>query len=97
MSRHNAPALFPALIISALAMGIISALAKDQGPVNATCDQFDKSTQAWRDCAVATPASAGPAVVDAELFYAGYWLAKMAAMARRWITLVAHTSRTRGC
>lgn len=76
MSRHNAPALFPALIISALAMGIIPALAKDQGPVNATCDQFGKSTQAWRDCAVAAPASAGPAVVDAELFYAGYWLAK---------------------
>jgi len=45
MSRHNAPALFPALIISALAMGIIPALAKDLGPVNATCDQFDKSTQ----------------------------------------------------
>ena len=76
MSRLNAPARSTALIIVSLALGIVPALAKDQSPASVTCDQFEKSTQAWRDCAAAAPASAGPAVIDAELFYAGYWLAK---------------------
>ncbi len=76
MSRLNVPARGTALIMASLALGIVPALAKDQGPASVTCDRYEKSSQAWRDCAVAAPASAGPAVIDAQLFYAGYWLAK---------------------
>ncbi|MGH1419179.1 MAG: tetratricopeptide repeat protein [Hyphomicrobiaceae bacterium] len=70
--------------ISALCLGIavISggvgvqfqiAQAKDIGPVHSNCDARDKGSQAWRTC-VAKFATERQS--DAELFYAGYWLAK---------------------
>jgi tetratricopeptide (TPR) repeat protein len=48
------------------------AQAKDIGPRSSACDGASHGSAAWRDCvgAAATAAS------DAELFYAGYWLAK---------------------
>lgn len=55
---------------------VAGAEAKDIGPTNVSCDRFEKTTSAWMDCAKAAPAAAGPAQADAELFYAGYWLAK---------------------
>jgi Tfp pilus assembly protein PilF len=45
---------------------------KDQGPASAMCDQYDKASPAWRACAT----TAGARMSDAELFYAGYWLAR---------------------
>ena len=48
------------------------AFAKDTGPLSARCDGFAKDTAAWTAC-VGQPALA---MADAELFYAGYWLAK---------------------
>ena len=58
------------------ALTVIGAQAKDIGPTNVSCDQYEKTSSAWMDCAKAAPATAGPAQADAELFYAGYWLAK---------------------
>jgi len=46
--------------------------SKDSGPVNATCDGFDKALPAWADC---VREMAGSMPQD-EAFYAGYWLAK---------------------
>lgn len=46
--------------------------AKDVGPVNAACDAYDKASPAWRTCATAAALKGD----DAQLFYAGYWLAK---------------------
>lgn len=67
-------------IASSLAMGFAlassTAMAKDQGPVSGDCDQLEKTTAAWMECASKAPASAGPAVTDAQAFYAGYWLAR---------------------
>mgnify|MGYP001827467478 FL=1 len=76
MSPRSFTARTVAVSLAIFAMGLSPTFAKDQGPVSATCDQFEKSSVAWRECAAAAPASAGPAAVDAELFYAGYWLAK---------------------
>ncbi len=76
MSPRKVPARMTAVLMAYLALGLVPAPAKDQAPVSVTCDQFEKTSAAWRDCAAAAPASAGPAAVDAELFYAGYWLAK---------------------
>lgn len=50
----------------------VPASAKDTGPLSARCDGFAKDTVAWTAC-VGQPALA---MADAELFYAGYWLAK---------------------
>lgn len=61
----------------ALALGAIAAVAgpvtlsKDQGPTSA-CDTFEKSSVAWNACV--TQAKAGTS--SADLFYAGYWLAR---------------------
>lgn len=46
--------------------------AKDVGPADTVCDAHAKKSPGWRTCA-ATQAFDGS---DAELFYAGYWLAK---------------------
>lgn len=47
-------------------------LAKDPGPVNARCDGLLDTIDAWRACVGA----ADVAMPKAELFYAGYWLAR---------------------
>lgn len=47
-------------------------VAKDTGPTSAACDGFAKGTAAWTAC-VGQPTAK---MADAELFYAGYWLAK---------------------
>ena len=49
------------------------AIAKDRGPGNPACDTHAKDTPAWRACVGAASAR----MPDTELFYAGYWLAKM--------------------
>jgi tetratricopeptide (TPR) repeat protein len=46
--------------------------SKDVGPAGAVCDTHAKSSLAWRSCVGAAHAK----MLDAELFYAGYWLAK---------------------
>ena len=46
--------------------------AKDIGPQSAACDAHDKATAAWTACVGAARSD----IPDAELFYAGYWLAK---------------------
>lgn len=46
-------------------------LAKDQGPVSA-CDSHDKGSVAWNTCI----AQAKAGTSSADLFYAGYWLAR---------------------
>lgn len=46
--------------------------SKDIGPAGAVCDTHAKSSLAWRSCVGAASAK----MLDAELFYAGYWLAK---------------------
>lgn len=46
-------------------------LAKDQGPASA-CDTFAKDSAAWNSCI--SQAKAGTS--SADLFYAGYWLAR---------------------
>jgi hypothetical protein len=62
------PAL--ALAASIAAAGPVT-LAKDQGPSNA-CDTFAKNSVAWDSCI--SQAKAGTS--SADLFYAGYWLAR---------------------
>jgi tetratricopeptide (TPR) repeat protein len=75
MLQHNIRALLLAIPVAG-ALVSTAAIAKDQGPLNVTCDRYQKSSQAWMDCAERAPAAAGPDVADAEHFYAGYWLAK---------------------
>jgi tetratricopeptide (TPR) repeat protein len=58
-----------ALLSFVVAGGV--AQAKDIGPRSPACDKATHGSAAWRDCVGGT-ASNG----DAELFYAGYWLAK---------------------
>ncbi|HRN87583.1 tetratricopeptide repeat protein [Hyphomicrobium sp.] len=62
------------IILSACLAAAVAApaFAKDTGPLSAQCDGFAKGTAAWTAC-VGQPALA---MADAELFYAGYWLAK---------------------
>jgi tetratricopeptide (TPR) repeat protein len=44
---------------------------KDQGPTASRCEAFAKASAAWESCVASAAAQS-----DAELFYAGYWLAK---------------------
>lgn len=46
--------------------------SKDTGPVQAKCDGEAKGSAGWTACVGAAKAE----MPDAELFYAGYWLAK---------------------
>lgn len=48
------------------------AFSKDTGPASASCDGVAKNSDAWRACVGAARRD----MPDAELFYAGYWLAK---------------------
>lgn len=75
MMRLSVLVALSAILVAAV-LATPAAVAKDQGPASAVCDRFEKTSAAWMDCAEATPAAAGPAVADAEHFYAGYWLAK---------------------
>lgn len=80
MRRTNlkpaAPAFLTAAMLLAAGPFVGSAVGKDQGPASAACDGLEKSSEAWNVCASALPATAGPSEADAQLFYAGYWLAK---------------------
>ena len=49
--------------------GGIAEAAKDVGPSHGICDRYAKASGAWEACA-------RQAATDAQLFYAGYWLAK---------------------
>lgn len=56
----------------ALATATGASAGKDVGPAGG-CDKFTKGTPAWSDCV-------GPASLelsDADLFYAGYWMARL--------------------
>lgn len=46
--------------------------SKDVGPVHTLCDQAGRGSSEWTSCV----GGARAAMPDAELFYAGYWLAK---------------------
>jgi tetratricopeptide (TPR) repeat protein len=66
------------LALTALAAGPFAraaadqSLAKDTGPASGACDGYAKGTSLWKNCVGAASAE----MSDAELFYAGYWLAK---------------------
>lgn len=57
---------------SASSLQAQTAVAKDNGPASAVCDVHAKASLAWQSCLGAASAK----LRDAELFYAGYWLAK---------------------
>lgn len=67
-SVHKAAAL--ALAAVGIAGGVVQ--AKDIGPRSPACDEASRGSAAWHDCVGRTATAAS----DAELFYAGYWLAK---------------------
>lgn len=58
-----------------LTSGTAGLADKDVGPGSVACDHLAKGGGAWKACA----ARAASARSDAELFYAGYWLAKSGA------------------
>lgn len=60
-------------------------LAKDQGPTHARCDHLSDNQTAWLTC-IGTPSQTASA---AELFYAGYWLAKSGAYEKALSYLMA--------
>lgn len=55
--------------------GASPATAKDIGPISAACDSLDKADPAWAACLGPTKSE----LDDAQLFYAGYWLARRGA------------------
>lgn len=64
-----------ALVFTASALALAAdrtGFSKDVGPANAVCDVYSKSSAAWTSCVGAADAG----LPSAELFYAGYWLAK---------------------
>lgn len=63
------------------------AAAKDIGPRSALCDSLDKAAPGWRACL-----GTANALDDAQLFYAGYWLARGGAYeeALRYLRLARH-------
>lgn len=69
----NAVTTSAAVVACALVASVLpSVAAKDLGPADATCDSYAKASAAWRTCAAAVALEG----TDAQLFYAGYWLAK---------------------
>ncbi|MGD9668625.1 MAG: tetratricopeptide repeat protein [Hyphomicrobiaceae bacterium] len=70
----------------ALATATGASAGKDIGPAGG-CDTFSKGTSAWSDCV-------GPAaqqLSDADLFYAGYWMARLG----RYDQAIAYLSATK--
>lgn len=66
-------AILVAAVLAAPACLVAPASAfKDIGPASASCDAHDKGSAAWTACVGAVSAQRS----DAELFYAGYWLAR---------------------
>jgi tetratricopeptide (TPR) repeat protein len=61
-----------AALMAATPLFAAATVAKDQGPASTACDAFAKGSAAWTAC-VGQP---DLAMSGAELFYAGYWLAK---------------------
>ncbi len=61
---------------AAIASGLLAAAPvfafKDVGPASAACDTHAKGSAGWSACVGAASARSS----DAELFYAGYWLAR---------------------
>lgn len=65
------------LAASLVALSAVSAHAfKDTGPASAACDAHAKGSAAWTACVGGTTAASAATRSDAELFYAGYWLAR---------------------
>lgn len=69
----RATALAAALAAPAL-LALPASAFKDVGPASPACDGHAKGSPAWTACVGA--ASQAAARSDAELFYAGYWLAR---------------------
>jgi tetratricopeptide (TPR) repeat protein len=61
-----------AVVMGVLPAGAEQRIAKDVGPTLAACDAHAKGSATWMACVGAAKAG----MPDAELFYAGYWLAK---------------------
>ena len=71
---RTAPAVLAALLVSTLVSPLAAETAgswKDVGPAGA-CDQHPKDSMSWTVCVGA----ANGRMPEAELFYAGYWLAR---------------------
>lgn len=63
------------LVVAAVAVACLASSAsafKDVGPKSAACDGMEKGSAAWTACV----GTASAEKADAELFYAGYWLAR---------------------
>lgn len=79
-TRPNLPGLLAACALLGGAAVVSSPVFafKDVGPASASCDTHAKGSAAWMACVGGTPAPAAAAQArsDAELFYAGYWLAR---------------------
>ncbi len=86
--RAAALTVFGLVLVAGAIPGAIA--GKDAGPINAACDQLDKSSLAWRGCAKTLAAS----MSDSELFYAGYWLAKTGQYAQALDTLTRISDKT---
>lgn len=75
--RHRKCITALGLVVATVVGGVTGlsngAQAKDVGPVHQLCDANAKGSEAWRAC-IAESTSVRRS--DAELFYAGYWLAK---------------------
>lgn len=59
-------------LVLALATATSALAGKDIGPAGG-CDAFAKGTSAWNDCV----SPAAHQLSDADLFYAGYWMARL--------------------
>lgn len=75
MLRRAVRSLPVMALVAATGFTVDRAVAfKDVGPSSAACDAQIKDSPAWIACVGAASASANRS--DAELFYAGYWLAR---------------------
>ncbi len=75
-NRTSSAAALSLLVLLAASAAPGLPQAKDVGPSSAACDRVEKGSAAWRACIGEVSA-----LSDAELFYAGYWLAKQASYA----------------
>lgn len=81
-----------ALVSLSIAAGTQAAeriFSKDVGPANAGCDADVKGSAAWQACVGVARAG----MSDDELFYAGYWLAKIGRYAEALSYLNLSTTR----
>jgi len=76
IQHSGAAAAMALLAISPLGIAAPGLAAKDTAPIPHACQQQQTDAAALASCLSASPASQGSAENDAELFAAGYWLAK---------------------